>query len=95
MFKERVIFMGTPKIASVYLQSLIDSYFNIIAVYTQPPRKKGRGMRVQESSVQKLAQKHKIRVFCPLDFSFAVVQKELQDLQPDIIVVMGYGLLLP
>ncbi len=42
MFKERVIFMGTPEIASVYLQSLIDSHFNIVAVYTQPPRKKGR-----------------------------------------------------
>ena len=57
MFKERVIFMGTPEIASVYVQSLIDSHFNIVAVYTQPPRKKGRGMQVQESPVQKLAQK--------------------------------------
>ena len=47
MFKERVIFMGTPEIASVYVQSLIDSHFNIVAVYTQPPRKKGRGMQVQ------------------------------------------------
>ena len=95
MFKERVIFMGTPEIASVYLQSLIDSHFNIVAVYTQPPRKKGRGMQVQESSVQKLAQKHKIEVYCPVDLDFSAAQKELQDLQPDIIVVMGYGLLLP
>jgi len=95
MFKERVIFMGTPEIASVYLQSLIDSHFNIVAVYTQPPRKKGRGMQVQESSVQKLAQKHKIEVYCPVDLGFSAAQKELQDLHPDIIVVMGYGLLLP
>ena len=95
MFKERVIFMGTPEIASVYLQSLIDSHFNIVAVYTQPPRKKGRGMQVQESPVQKLAQKHNIGVHCPVDLCFSAAQKELQDLQPDIIVVMGYGLLLP
>jgi len=87
--------MGTPDTASVYLQSLIDSHFNIVAVYTQPPRKKGRGMQVQESPVQKLAQKHNIGVFCPVDLCFSAAQKELQDLQPDIIVVMGYGLLLP
>jgi len=95
VFKERVIFMGTPEIASVYLQALIDSHFNIVAVYTKPPRKKGRGMQVQESPVQKLAQKHYIGVYCPVDLSSSVAQKELQDLQPDIIVVMGYGLLLP
>ena len=87
--------MGTPEIASVYLQSLIDSHFNIVAVYSQPPRKKGRGMQVQESPVQKLAQKHNIEVYCPVDLGFSATQKELENLQPDIIVVMGYGLLLP
>ena len=95
MFKERIVFMGTPEISSVYLKSLIDSNFNVVAVYTQPPRKKGRGMQVQESPVQELAQKHKIKVYYPVDLNFSVAQKELQDLQPDVIVVMGYGLLLP
>ena len=70
MFKERVIFMGTPEIASVYLQSLIDSHFNIVAVYTQPPRKKGRGMQVQESSVQKLASKTQNRGLLSCRFRF-------------------------
>ena len=76
MFKERVIFMGTPEIASVYLRSLIDSHFNVVAVYTQPPRKKGRGMQVQESPVQKLAQKNNIGVYCPVDLGSSVAQKK-------------------
>ena len=51
MVRERIIFMGTPKIASIYLQSLIYYKYNIIAVYSQPPRKKGRGMLMQKSPV--------------------------------------------
>ena len=45
--------------------------------------------------MQKLAQKHKIEIYCPVDLGFSAVQKELHDLHPDLIVVMGYGLLLP
>ena len=44
MRQERIIFMGTPEISKAYLQSLIDNKYNIIATYTQPPRKQGRGM---------------------------------------------------
>ena len=41
---KRVIFMGTPEISAIYLQSLIDDDINIVGVFSQPPRKKGRGM---------------------------------------------------
>ena len=95
MLNERIIFMGTSHISEIYLQSLIDSHYNIIAVYSQPPRKKGRGMKVQESSVQKLAQLHDIQVFTPNDLHSAISKKVIQDLQPDLIIVMGYGLRLP
>ena len=44
MSQERIVFMGTPEISKTYLQSLIDNKYNIIATYTQPPRKQGRGM---------------------------------------------------
>ena len=94
MSNERIIFMGTSEISEMYLKSLLDSHYNIIAVYSQPPRKKGRGMKVQESSIQKLAQLHNIRVFTPKDFHSETTKKELQDLQPDLIIVMGYGLKL-
>ena len=86
--------MGSAEISVFYLKSLISSNYNIVAVYSQPPRKKGRGMKVQESSVQKLAQLHNIQVFTPKDFHSETTKKELQDLQPDLIIVMGYGLKL-
>lgn len=94
MSNERIIFMGTSEISEMYLKSLLDSHYNIVAVYSQPPRKKGRGMKVQESSVQKIAQLNNIKVFTPKDFSSETTKKELKDLHPDLIIVMGYGLKL-
>ena len=43
MSNERIIFMGTSEISEMYLKSLLDSHYNIVAVYSQPPRKKGEG----------------------------------------------------
>ena len=51
MRKERIVFMGTPEISKIYLQSLIDQKYNIIGAYTQPPRKQGRGMKMKNSAV--------------------------------------------
>ena len=72
MASRRVIFMGTPEISSIYLQSLIDSNQNIIAVFTQPPRKKGRGMKIQQSPVHKLAEDNSISVFTPTDLNLNI-----------------------
>ena len=47
--------MGTPEISKIYLQSLIDHKYNIVATYTQPPRKQGRGMLMQKSPVHTLS----------------------------------------
>ena len=95
MRKERIIFMGTPNIAIPYLQSLIDNKYNIIAVYTQMPRKQGRGMKIQNSAVHTLALKYKIPIFHPKNFASLETIKEFKQLNPDIAVVMGYGTLLP
>ena len=95
MASKRIIFMGTPEISSVYLKSLIDINQNIVAVYSQPPRKKGRGMHVQESPVQVIAKKNSIRTFTPTEFFSKVNKKEIEELYPDLIIVMGYGLKLP
>ena len=48
----RIIFMGTPQVATSYLQCLIENNFNIIGVYSQPPRRKDRGMIIKKSPVQ-------------------------------------------
>ena len=95
MSKERIIFMGTPDIASIYLNSLIDLKYNIVAIYSQPPRKKGRGMKIQESPVHKMAIKNSIKIFTPTNLSDEKWKKKFQNLKPDIVIVMGYGLKLP
>ena len=95
MHQKRIIFMGTPEISKVYLQSLIDHKYNIIATYTQPPRKQGRGMLMQQTPVHALSLEHNIPVYHPKNFESLESIKELKKLKPDLVVIMGYGLLLP
>tara|TARA_B110000438_G_scaffold271966_1_gene290300 strand:- start:3834 stop:4760 length:927 start_codon:yes stop_codon:yes gene_type:complete len=95
MLKKRIIFMGTPDIASFYLQYLIDLNYNVIAIYTQPPRKKGRGMKLQESPVHKIAKKKSINILSPINFNSLETHDDIISLNPDLIVVMGYGIILP
>jgi len=95
MRQERIIFMGTPEISKVYLQSLIDHKYNVIATYTQPPRKQGRGMLMQKSPVHELSLEHNIPVYHPKNFASLESIDELKKLKPDLVVIMGYGLLLP
>jgi len=95
MRRERIVFMGTPEISKVYLQSLIDHQYNIIATYTQSPRKQGRGMLIQKSPIHSLSLEYNIPVYHPNNFESLETVKELRKLKPDLVVIMGYGLLLP
>ena len=95
MRQERIVFMGTSEISKVYLQSLIGHQYNIIATYTQPPRKQGRGMQVQKSPVHTFSLEHNIPVYHPKNFASLESIDELKKLKPDLVVIMGYGLLLP
>ena len=61
----RIAFMGTPDFAVAALQELLDSPHDIACVYTQPPRPKGRGKKVQSSPVHQLADAHNIEVRHP------------------------------
>ena len=82
MNNNKIVFMGTPKIASIYLKSLIESKHNLVAVFSQPPRKRDRGMELKESPVHKLAIKYGIDVYTPYDFVSANipdVMKEIHD----------------
>jgi len=91
----RIIFMGTPLIACDYFKVLIENKYNVIAIFTQPPRKKGRGMNLQQSPVHDESLKHNIPVFHPINF---VDQKNIDlfiRLKADLVIVMAYGLLLP
>ena len=62
MNNKKIIFMGTPNIAAQHLEVLIKEDLNIIGVFTQPPRKKNRGMQIERSAVHKIALKSQSRV---------------------------------
>ena len=91
----RVVFMGTPDIAAVCLNKIIDDGFNIVGVYTQPDRPKGRGMKMVFSPVKELALKHEIPVFQPENFREDETVEQLCTLQPDVVAVVAYGRILP
>ena len=91
----RVVFMGTPDIAAVCLNKIIDDGFNIVGVYTQPDRPKGRGMKMVFSPVKELALKHEIPVFQPENFREDETVEQLRALQPDVVAVVAYGRILP
>ncbi|MDC6448146.1 methionyl-tRNA formyltransferase [Alphaproteobacteria bacterium] len=94
MKNKRIIFMGTPNIAAQHLKVLIENDLNIVGVFTQPPRKKNRGMRVEESDVHQIANINNIDVFYPSKIDDIVIEKT-KILKPDLIIVIAYGIILP
>lgn len=95
MKNKRIIFMGTPSIAAEYLIELIEKNYNIIAVFTQPPRKKDRGMKIQFSEVHKVSQKNNIPTFTPTVFNEKDELENFKNLKPDLAIVIAYGIILP
>jgi methionyl-tRNA formyltransferase len=91
----RIVFMGTPDFSVAALDALFTAGHEIVAVYTQPPRPKGRGHQVQISPVQAFAEKNGLPVFHPKSLKSADEQKKLSDLKADVAVVAAYGLILP
>lgn len=91
----RVIFAGTPEFSTGALQALLDAKYNVIAVYTQPDRPKGRGNKLTKSPVKELAEANNIPVYQPLSLRKEEAQAELQVLNADVMVVVAYGLILP
>ena len=87
--------MGSPQIASEYLQILLENNLNVIGIFTQPPRPKGRGMNIQNSPVHDEALKQKIPVFYPENFKDNKSIELFKKLNPDLVIVMAYGILLP
>ena len=94
MKDKKIIFMGTPDIAAQHLNMLIEKNFNIVGVFTQPPRKKNRGMRIEKSDVHQIADKNNIEVFYPSTIDDTVIE-QVKSLEPDLIIVIAYGIILP
>jgi methionyl-tRNA formyltransferase len=91
----RIVFMGTPAFAAVALKALVDAGHEVAAVYSQPPRPKGRGMETQMSPVHMLAEEQGIPVRTPASLRNADEAAAFAALQADVAVVAAYGLILP
>jgi len=91
----KIIFAGTPLFAIPALQALLSSSHKICAVYTQPDRPSGRGQKLTASPVKKLALVHNLDVYQPISLKDHLAQKQLQNLNADILVDVAYGLILP
>jgi len=90
-----IIFMGTPEFSIPTLEELIKSNFNIVAVYTQPPKKSKRGQRINISEVEEFSKKKKLNIRNPISLNNDEELKIFKKLRPDIVVVVAYGQIIP
>lgn len=95
MEKLKLVFAGTPDFAAKHLHALIESDFDVVAVYTQPDRPAGRGKKLTASAVKALALEHDLPVYQPENFKSEQATTELATLNADIMIVVAYGLILP
>lgn len=91
----RILFMGTPDIAVGCLQKIIDEKHDIIGVVTQPDKPVGRGKKMGMPPVKELALKYDLPVYQPIKARDEEFVNILKDLNPDLIVVVAFGQILP
>ena len=91
----RIVFAGTPDFALASLRALVEAGRKPVAVLTQPDRPAGRGKKLTASPVKQYAERHGIPVQQPVTLRNEEAAAELAALEPDILVVAAYGLILP
>ncbi|MBQ4101154.1 MAG: methionyl-tRNA formyltransferase, partial [Oscillospiraceae bacterium] len=91
----KIVFMGTPEFAVPTLQRIIEESHEVLAVYTQPDKPQGRKMVLTPPPIKECALSHNIPVFQPTTFKDESVVAELSVFNPDVIVVVAYGKILP
>ena len=91
----KTVFMGTPEFSIPFLQSLIKNKFNILWVYTQPPKKAKRGQKINISPVEEFSKKNKIKLRNPEDLNSKEEYEFFKKLSADLVVVVAYGKLIP
>ena len=91
----RIVFMGTPDFAAASLKKLIDKKYDIAAVFTQPAKPRDRGMKLSYSPVKELALENNIPVYQPTKLRDGTATELIKSLDPDILVVVAYGRILP
>ncbi len=91
----KIVFMGTPDFAVPCFEALVKSEYDIIGVFTNPDKKKGRGYAVSMPPVKEIALLNGVKVFQPKTLRSDESYEILKELAPDLIVVVAYGKILP
>lgn len=91
----RIIFMGTPEFAVQVLEAIVKAGHEVVGVYTQPDKPKGRGKSMQYTPVKEKALEYNIPVFQPEQVRKPEVVEEMKKLKPEAIVVVAFGQILP
>lgn len=91
----RIAFMGTPYFVVPTVQALMDSKHDLVCVYTQPPREKGRKKQIEETPVHKYADGAGFEVRHPVNFKSSEDVQDFESLDLDVAIVAAYGMLLP
>ena len=91
----RIVFMGTPDFAVTCLEKVIKSGYEVVMVVTQPDRPKGRGKKLTAPPVKEIAMAHNLPIIQPEKVRDPKIVEQLNKLQPDCIVVVAFGQILP
>ena len=91
----RIVFAGTPEFSVVALEALLAGGHQVVGVLTQPDRPAGRGQSLHASPVKQAALGADLHVLQPMTLRDASIAQAVSDLQPEVLVVVAYGLLLP
>lgn len=91
----RIVFMGTPDFSVPTLEALVASEHEVVGVVTQPDKPKGRGKEIHMSPVKECALQHNIPVYQPVRARDEAFVDEMRALNPDVMVVIAFGQILP
>ncbi len=89
----RIIYMGTPDFAVAPLKELIENQYNVVAVVTAPDKPAGRGKKLRESAVKQYAKQQNLNILQPEKLKDPEFNKQLQDLAPDLNIVVAFRML--
>lgn len=91
----KIVFMGTPDFAVPCLEKIISDGHEILGVFTQPDKPKGRGYKLVPPPVKEVALKHELPIYQPAKLRDSDAYEVLKELNPELIVVVAYGQILP
>ena len=91
----KIVFMGTPEFSIPSLEALIKNKFNILNIYTQPPKKSKRGQKINASPIEEFSKKNNLNFRNPINLNSEKELKIFKKLSADLVVVVAYGQLIP